>query len=240
MKVAIIPARGGSKRIPGKNIKPFLGRPIISYSIEAAIKSRLFDKVVVSTDSDEIASIAIKYGAEVPFMRPANLADDLTATAPVLENVIHLLEDAGDNISEFCCIYPTAPFINVKYLNKGYKILKEKNCTTAFSVTTFDFTIYRAIELDVYGRVKMINPENEIARSQDLPEAYHDAGQFYWFNKNKFMENPTLLPVDCYPVFIPRRMAQDIDSMEDWIIAECMYKCQKYRDKNEKSISRKY
>ena len=226
IKVAIIPARGGSKRILKKNIKNFLGKPIISYSIEAAIKSGLFDRVIVSTDSNEIADVAIMYGAEVPFMRSANLSDDLTPTAPVLENVISLLECGGDNISEFCCIYPTAPFVNTEYLKKGYKILKEKNCTTTFSVTTFDFTIHRAIELDENGRVKMINPENEIVKSQDLPEAYHDAGQFYWFDKDKFMESPTLLPYDCYPVPIPRKLVQDIDTLEDWEVAEYMFKVQ--------------
>ena len=225
--VAVIPARGGSKRIYKKNIKDFLGKPIISYSIEAAIKSKLFNRIIVSTDSREIAGIAIKYGAEVPFMRPSNLADDLTPTAPVLKNTISYLENKGDVVDEFCCIYPTAPFLSPKSLIEGYKILKKKSCTSVFTVTTFDFSTYRAVELDHIGRVKMIRPEYMLTRSQDLPESYHDAGQFYWFNKDKFMANPTLLPFDCYPIILPRKSVQDIDTMEDWEIAEHMFKLQK-------------
>ncbi len=226
MKVAIIPARGGSKRIPGKNIRNFSGKPIIAYSIEMAKKTNLFDLIIVSTDSPEIKEIAIEYGAEVPFIRPDYLSDDITPTAPVLEHAVKELELLGIKIEDFCCIYPTAPFISDRYIKEGYNVLKEKECSVVFSVTTFDFTIYRAVEICEDGRVEMINPEHKLTRSQDLLEAYHDAGQFYWFNKNKFINNPTLLPDDCYPVVLPRKLVQDIDTLEDWEVAEYMFKAQ--------------
>jgi pseudaminic acid cytidylyltransferase len=226
MNVAIIPARGGSKRIPKKNIKNFLGKPIIAYSIEAAVNSNLFDKVIVSTDSSEIADIAVKYGAEVPFIRSKKLSNDLTPTAPVLENAVNLLESFGYKIEYFCCIYPTAPFVRAEYLRKGYNFLRDKGCSAVFSITTFDFTIYRAVRLSDDGKVRMVYPKYKTTRSQDLTEAYHDAGQFYWFDKERFMKKPTLLPDDCYPIILPRNLTQDIDTMEDWHIAESMYKAQ--------------
>jgi len=191
-----------------------------------AINTKLFDLIVVSTDSFDIRDTAIKYGAKVPFMRPENLSDDITPTAPVLEHAIKMLEADGIEIEEFCCIYPTAPFVSEEYIKSGYDLLKEKQCSVVFSITTFDFTIYRAVEINNHGKVTMINPEHKITRSQDLPEAYHDAGQFYWFDKNKFMHNPTLLPDDCYSVILPRKMVQDIDTLEDWEFAESMFKAQ--------------
>jgi len=230
MKVAIIPARGGSKRIPGKNIRDFFGKPIISYSIEAAKKTGLFDLIIVSTDSPEIADIATKYGALVPFMRPDNLSDDMTPTAPVLEHAINFLESDGMKIEEFCCIYPTAPFVSQEYLKNGYNVLKEKKCSVVFPIAEFDFTIYRAVKVCGDGRVEMINPKYKTTRSQDLPGAYHDAGQFYWFDKKKFMKKLTLLPDDCYSIILPRKLVQDIDTPEDWKIAEYMFKIQDWHN----------
>jgi len=224
MNVAIIPARGGSKRLPGKNIRPFLGKPIIAYSIEAALASSLFEKVLVSTDSEEIAEIAREYGAVTPFLRPIELSDDQTATAPVIEHALRWLREQGENINYACCIYATAPFVQPDYIKRGFDLLAQENCTTTYSVTSFPFPIFRACKINENGSLEMFWPENELARSQDLPEAYHDAGQFYWLHVDRFLQQKKLYASDSKPVILPRHLVQDIDTLEDWVRAEYMYK----------------
>ncbi len=224
MAIAIIPARGGSKRIPGKNIRPFCGRPIIAYPIEVALRSGLFDKVIVSTDSDEIAAIAHENGAEVPFRRPAHLADDFATTSAALLHALEWLRDRGEAPRHICCIYPTAPLLKVRYLREGYKKLISEGCATVFSVTTFPFPLWRALKVNSRGRLEMFWPQYKEVRSNDLPEAYHDAGQFYWVNVEKFFQEPVLYSSDSMPVVIPRRYVQDIDTEEDWKTAEAMYR----------------
>lgn len=224
IRAAIIPARGGSKRIPGKNIKLFAGRPIISYSINAARESGLFDRIMVSTDSSEIAEVARSFGAEVPFVRPPELSDDFAGTVPVL---VHALKWLGENDSPadcFCCIYATAPFVRAEHILMGYEILKKNKAASAFSVTTFPYPIMRALKIDSCGNMEMIWPEHENTRSNDLPEAYHDAGQFYWADTSKFLLNRSLISKDAAAVIIPRYLVQDIDTPEDWETAEKMYR----------------
>ena len=223
MIVAIIPARGGSKRIPNKNIKSFAGQPIISYSINAAQESNLFDRIIVSTDSRKIAEVAKFYGAEVPFTRPAELSDDFAGTVPVLLHALNWFTDNGCSADYFCCIYPTAPFIQPVYIKKGLDLIKTKNATVTFSVTTFPYPISRSLKIGKTGRIEMFWPEHENSRSNYFPEAYHDAGQFYWGNTEKFMEEKTLFSTDAIPIIIPRYLVQDIDTPEDWETAEKMY-----------------
>lgn len=220
---AIIPARRGSKRIPNKNIKSFAGQPIISYSIKAAQATDLFDRIIVSTDSEEIAEVAKTYGMEVPFIRPAELADDFTATVPVLLHALNWLNENDYTTDYFCCIYATAPFIQPEHIIEGFNLLKRRNATTAFSVATFPYPIFRALKIGEDDRVEMFWPEHENSRSNDLPEAYHDAGQFYWGNTKKFMKGKTLFSSDAVPIVIPRYLVQDMDTPEDWETAEKMY-----------------
>lgn len=221
--VAIIPARGGSKRIPNKNIKSFIGQPIISYSIKAAQSSDLFDRIIVSTDSKEIAGVAKIHGAEVPFIRPADLADDFTGTIPVLLHALKWLAEHGCATDYFCSIYATAPFIQPEYLVKGFNLLKKRNAATAFSVTTFPYPIFRALKIGENGYIEMFWPEHENSRSNDLAEAYHDAGQFYWGNTEKFLKVKSFFSSNAVPIIIPRYFVQDIDTLEDWETAEKMY-----------------
>ena len=221
--IAIIPAREGSKRIPKKNIKQFAGKPIIAYSIETAHSVNLFDRIIVSTDSKEISEVAKYYGAEVPFMRPSELADDFTATAPVLIHALNWLNQHGSPSEYFCCIYATAPFLRIEYIKKGFDLLREKNAITAFSVASFPYAIFRALKIDENGFVKMFWPEYENARSNDLPYAYHDAGQFYWGDTKRFLTEKKLFSSDSVPVILPRYLVQDIDTPEDWETAEKMY-----------------
>ncbi len=221
--LAVIPARGGSKRIPGKNIRAFCGRPMISYSIEAAKKSGIFDRIIVSTDSREIAKIAKEYEAEVPFVRPPEISDDHTSTDAVILHSIGWANANWGQIDYVCCIYPTAPFIRAEYLKQGLNILKREKATTAFSVTSFSYPIFRALKIDG-GRLRMFWPEHRMTRSQDLPEAYHDAGQFYWADVRKYAAEGKLFSEDAVPVVIPRKLVQDIDTPEDWGRAENMFK----------------
>ena len=187
MNIAIIPARGGSKRIPKKNIKIFHGKPMIAYSIEAALKSRCFDRIIVSTDDQEIADTALKYGAEVPFLRPAAIADDYATTMDVMEHAIQYLAKEKISPEFICCIYATAPFILADDLRKGLGMLNEPKVEYAFSATSFPFPIQRAIKLTGQGDVKMFSEQYADTRSQDLVEAYHDAGQFYWGRTSAFI-----------------------------------------------------
>jgi pseudaminic acid cytidylyltransferase len=223
MKFAIIPARGGSKRIPGKNIKDFAGKPLIAYSIKAAVDSGLFEKVIVSTDSEEIADISRKHGAEVPFFRPTELSDDFTPTQKVLTHAVEFFANQGEDVEAFCCIYPTAPMISSKFIAEAFDKLKSSNADTVFSVTSFPYPIFRAYKINDQGNVEMFWPEHELTRSNDLPEAYHDAGQFYWLNAKRFLDSGRMIPKNSVPFLLPRYLVQDIDTPEDWETAELLY-----------------
>jgi pseudaminic acid cytidylyltransferase len=223
-KLAIIPARGGSKRIERKNIKKFLGRPIISYSIRTAIRSKLFDEVMVSTDDEEIADIAQFYGATVPFLRSPETSSDYATTVDVLLEVLGNYQKQGINFNQACCIYPTAPMISTFQLNQAYQKLIRQNFDSVIPVTEFTYSIYRALALEEGGRQKMINAQNEQIRSQDLPKAYHDAGQFYWFDVNKLQEVKTLFSKNTGSIILDPLEVQDIDTETDWKLAEMKYK----------------
>ena len=223
MKVAIIPARGGSKRIPRKNIKPFHGKPMIAYSIEAAKASGCFDKVIVSTDDSEIAEVATTYGAEVPFLRPKEISDDYATTMDVMEHAIRWCKSEGWQVDVVCCLYATAPFILPEDLQKGYELICDDTVQFVFSATSFPFPIQRAIKLDEQGSVSMFSPENEKVRSQDLEEAYHDAGQFYWGQTTAFLNKLSIFSPHSKVVLLPRFRVQDIDTPEDWELAEKLF-----------------
>lgn len=222
--IAIIPARGGSKRIPGKNIKEFCGKPIIAWSIEAAKKSNLFDHIVVSTDDIEIAEVAKSYGAEVPFTRPDELSDDYTTTRSVINHAIGIAEELYGRTEYICCIYGTAPFISAEDINTGLDKLIEEECEFAFPVTSFSYPIQRALKITIDGRIDMFNPEYRTTRSQDLEEGYHDAGQFYWGRTEAFTNNISTFSKHSVPIVLPRHRVQDIDTLEDWHRAELMFK----------------
>jgi pseudaminic acid cytidylyltransferase len=231
--VALIPARGGSKRIPNKNIKSFACQPIISYSIRVAQESGLFDRVIVSTDSLEISAIAREYGAEVPFLRPIELANDFAGTAEVVCHAIEWLAKEGMQPKFICCIYATAPFIQASYLKQGYDKIVSSDATSVFSVTTYPYPIYRSLKVTEKGRIEMLWPEYANIRSQDLPEAYHDAGQFYWVNTKNFMKEKALFVKDSLPVILPRYLVQDIDTVEDWETAEMMFAAMKVKKESK-------
>ncbi|NJJ58722.1 pseudaminic acid cytidylyltransferase [Pseudomonas sp. B14(2022)] len=224
MKLAVIPARGGSKRIPRKNIKIFCGKPMIAWSIEAALQSGCFDKVIVSTDDEEIAEVARQYGASVPFMRPAELSDDYTGTIPVIRQAIEWCNANGFDPQQVCCLYATAPFISPEDLRRGLGILEQTGCQYAFSATSYAFPIQRAIRLTGSGHVEMFNAEHFNTRSQDLEESYHDAGQFYWGLAGAWLQERMIFSPDSSVVLLPRHRVQDIDTPEDWIRAEWLYK----------------
>ncbi|MBC7617631.1 MAG: pseudaminic acid cytidylyltransferase [Candidatus Saccharibacteria bacterium] len=224
MRLAVIPARGGSKRIPRKNIKPFFGKPVIAWSIEAALQSGCFDEAIVSTDDAEIADIARQWGAKVPFMRPVALADDYTGTIPVVRHAIEWFQQEGSPPTEVCCIYATAPFVRSEDLRRGLDLLLTDDCSYAFSVTSYPFPIQRAIRITDQGRVEMLHPEQFDTRSQDLEEACHDAGQFYWGRAQAWIEERVVFTPDSVPVPLPRHRVQDIDTPEDWLRAEWMFK----------------
>ena len=224
MNVAIIPARGGSKRIPRKNIRPFEGKPIIAYSIEAALATGLFERVIVSTDDREIASVAESFGAEVPFLRPAEIADDMTGTAPVVKHAVAALQASGDEITCACCIYATAPFVRASDLITAYEtLIATPEKAFAFSVTSFAFPVQRALAIRD-GGLTVLYPEFSQVRSQDLEEAYHDAGQFYWGRANAWVVETPLFSHASIPVVLPRHRVQDIDTLEDWTRAEHMFR----------------
>jgi N-acylneuraminate cytidylyltransferase len=224
--IAVIPARGGSKRIPKKNIKDFFGKPLIAYSIEVALASNLFEKVIVTTDDEHIAKIDKEYGAEVPFIRPRELSDDFIGTQDVINHTVNFLESQGENYDYICTIYATAPLLQKEYLIQGYEKLKRSDAINVFSATSMPFPIQRAFKLDTNGRCKMFTPEYYMTRSQDLEEAYQDAGQFYFENKKlaKKSKNSVLFSDISIPIILPRYLVQDIDTLEDWKRAEFMYK----------------
>ncbi len=221
--VAVIPARSGSKRIPRKNIKKFHGKPLIAYSIEVALSSKLFDKVVVSTDDEEIASIAKAYGADVPFIRPKELSDDFTGTDEVVIHTLECLRDRGEVFDYACTIYATAPLLQKKYLVEGFEKLKNSTAIHAFSTTSMPFPIQRTFKIDKDGRCEMFMPEHYMTRSQDLEEAYQDAGQFYWTKLNEESDE-IMFGKESIPIVLPRHLVQDIDTLEDWKRAEIMYR----------------
>ncbi|MGV6809869.1 MAG: pseudaminic acid cytidylyltransferase [bacterium] len=224
MSVAVIPARGGSKRIPRKNIKDFCGKPMIAWSIEAALQSGCFERIIISTDDEEIAEIALRLGAEVPFIRPEELSGDFIATIPVIKHAIQWLEANQISPQWICCIYATAPFISADALKSGLTLIQEQDSNYVFSVTSYAFPIQRAIKIQQNGAVQMYSPEYFSTRSQDLEEAYHDAGQFYWGARTAWLEEKAVFSSESYPVILPRHLVQDIDTPEDWIRAELMFK----------------
>lgn len=225
MKLAIIPARGGSKRIPRKNIRLFNGKPAIAYPIAAAIQSGCFDRVIVSTDDDEIADVAMQCGAQAPFRRPAALADDHTTTLAVVQHAINAIEVLQQQpVQWVCCIYATALFLQPGDLQQGWDLLQEQRANYAFSVTSVPFQIQRALRITPAGRVAMFHPEHINTRSQDLEPAYHDAGQFYWGRAQAFADAIPVLSDGAVPVILPRYRVQDIDTEEDWLQAELMYR----------------
>lgn len=222
MRLAVIPARGGSKRIPRKNIRPFGGVPMIAWSIRAAAESGCFERIVVSTDDAEIAQVARDYGADVPFMRPADLSDDHTGTIPVIAHAVRWQGENGPAADEICCIYATAPFIRPCDIRQGLRVLGETGADYAFSVTSYAFPIQRAIRLTPGGRMAMFQPEHFNTRSQDLEEAWHDAGQFYWGKAEAWLAGTPIFGHASAPVPLPRHRVQDIDTQEDWERAEMM------------------
>ena len=223
MIVAIIPARGGSKRIPRKNIRPFGGKPIITYSILAALECRLFDRIVVSTDDAEIAAVARDCGAETPFVRPSELSDDHTGTDPVTAHALSWLANNGHDAKFACCIYATAPFIRADDLRRGYEALVRTGRNFAFSVTTYATAIQRALRLLPDGGVEPFFPQWANSRSQDLEEAYHDAAQFYWGRAAAFRSGLPMFSADSVAITLPRYRVVDIDTPEDWKQAELIY-----------------
>lgn len=224
MRLAVIPARGGSKRIPRKNIKPFGGLPMIAWSIRAATQSKCFDRIIVSTDDAEIAQVAQVHGAEVPFTRPPELSDDHTGTIPVIAHAIQWLSAQGTTATQVCCIYATAPFVHASDLQRGLHTLLNTGADYAFSVTSYAFPIQRAIRITPEKRIEMFQPEHVATRSQDLEEAWHDAGQFYWGRSQAWLEHKPLFSLAAAPVPLPRHRVQDIDTPEDWERAEWMFK----------------
>lgn len=223
MSLAVIPARGGSKRIPRKNIKPFHGKPMILWSIEAARASGCFERIVVSTDDAEIAELARGAGAEVPFMRPADLADDLTPTVPV---IAHAIAAVGHGDEPVCCIYATAPFVTADDIRRGRDVLAETGADYAMSATSFAFPVQRGVIKRAGGLIEMLHPEHNETRSQDLSEVYHDAGQFYWGRAEAWTAGRPIMSGRTAMVELPRHRVQDIDTPEDWARAEAMFAVQ--------------
>ena len=222
MNIAIIPARGGSKRIPSKNIKEFCGKPMIAYSIEAAKKSGCFERIILSTDDSEIAGIAKQYGAEVPFIRPDDISDDYASTLDVIAHAITQLNLPQN--SNVCCIYATAPLISSGKLLEGLAIFNASELDYVFSATEFSYPIQRAFKLSNNGHVEMFQPECFDSRSQDLEKAYHDAGQFYWGSVSAFLHKTPIFGDTSKPVILPITQVQDIDTPDDWRLAEMLFK----------------
>ena len=224
MNLAIIPARGGSKRIPRKNIKDFCGKPIIAYSIETAIKSGLFDKVIVSTDDEEIAEVARNYGAETPFMRPEELADDYTGTTAVAKHAIEWYLEQGIEFENICLIYATAPFLCQKNLQLGLNSLLNESRDFCFSAAQYNFPVQRSLVITSAGNVTPLIESAIEHRSQDLELVIHDAGQFYWGRSHAFLNFGQIFACNSKPILIPSYLVQDIDTDDDWYRAQLLYK----------------
>jgi pseudaminic acid cytidylyltransferase len=225
--LAIIPARGGSKRIPRKNIKDFLGKPIIAYSIEAALNSGLFDEVMVSTDDEEIAKIAKTFGAKVPFFRSSENSNDYATLADVLIEVVNQYLSDKKTVEKICCILPTAPFVSAVRIHEAYYLLQKENYDSVCPVVEFSYPILRALELSANKKLQMIWPENLNTRSQDLKPAYHDSGSFYWVKSKALFDEKTIFVKNCGAIILPETEVQDIDTETDWKLAELKFKLQK-------------
>lgn len=221
--ICIIPARGGSKRIPRKNIKPFMGKPIMAYSIEAALKSGLFDEVMVSTDSEEFAEVARQYGAKVPFMRSEKTANDFAGTEDVIMEVLEKYKEIGMSFDSFCCLYSTAPFVSSERLVEGFGYLTDQ-ADAAISVVEYSFPIQRSTSINEEGHLQPNYPQYMDARSQDLKKTYHDAGQFYFVRTQTFMEEKNLWCKRTAPIILSELEVQDLDTMTDWRLAEIKFK----------------
>lgn len=226
MNIAIIPARGGSQRIPHKNIKHFHGKPIIAYSIQAALKSGLFDDVIVSTDDGNIAKIAKQYGANVPWMRPSELSDHFTSTLPVIQHSLSKYnkdKDKDKDIQFVCCLYATAPFVTAGLLKKAFKKICNTNVSYCVPVCEFDYPIQRALSLNDKHQISMDQSKHMLTRSQDLKPMYHDVGQFYFGTRDAWERGDAILGDNSVGLIIPRIQALDIDNPEDWTLAESIY-----------------
>ena len=222
-KLAIIPARGGSKRIPGKNIRDFLGKPVIAYSINAAIRSNLFDEIMVSTDDDEIASISLKYGAKIPFMRSLKNSDDFATTMDVILEVTSEYRNRKNiSFDSVCCIYPAAPLIRFNRLQEGFRLLSDNKYFCVHPVCPFSYPIWRGLEITEEGKTVMVWPEYSRSRSQDLKKVYYDAGQWYWYRTDKLLNSEFVKNV--YTIILNEYEVQDIDNLMDWKLAEMKYK----------------
>lgn len=221
--LAIITARGGSKRIPKKNIKDFCGKPILAYSIEAALKSNLFSEIMVSTDDAEIANIALQYGAKVPFFRSPNASNDYATTSEVVMEVLEAYRKLGQTFDTFCCIYPTAPFISPEYLNEAYIKLSKKNVDTVLPIVAFSFPPQRGFVIKS-EYVQFQFPEMQNIRSQDLEKIYHDSGQFYFCKTETFLKNKNIVGTNTQSILLSELETQDIDTVTDWELAELKYK----------------
>lgn len=222
--IAIITARGGSKRIPRKNIKAFCGKPIIAYAIQAAIDSKIFDEVMVSTDSEEIAEIARKYGATVPFMRSEKNSDDYATTEDVIMEVVNQYKELGKEYEYVCCLYPTTPFITSEILQKASMIMERERPAVVIPIVQFSYPPQRCFIIDEKGYAKFKYPEYVQTRSQDLEKQYHDAGQFYIYNVEKLFAHRGIIEDDFMPIVLPEICVQDIDTVDDWKMAELKYR----------------
>jgi N-acylneuraminate cytidylyltransferase len=220
VRLAVIPARGGSKRIPRKNIRNFYGKPIIAWSLEAARATGLFDHIIVSTDDAEIAAVSKDWGGEVPFIRPVNLSDDYVGTTPVMSHATRWACDQGWDIEAVCCLYPTAPFVRPADLTQGLQVLLSGGWSYTFSATDFAAPIFRAFKQTPDGGTEMFFPEQFLTRSQDLPMTLHDAGQFYWGRADAWLNEIRIFSGSSSPILIPRWRVQDIDTFDDWKRAE--------------------
>lgn len=224
MRLCVIPARGGSKRIPGKNIRKFLGRPIIGYSIETARQSGCFDRIWVSTDDSEVAKVAIAEGAEVPFTRPSKLSDDIAGTNAVVRHAIEWARGEGMEPLEVCCIYATAPFLRPADVRNGLKYLESGEFRFVVAVTAYEYPIQRALRRSISGMIELMYPEYALSRSQDLEPAVHDAGQMYWGFAEAFASEDVVFGRNTYGIMLPPERVQDIDTPEDWAYAEMKYR----------------
>lgn len=222
MNIAVIPARKGSKRIPGKNIKLFNGKPIISWPIEAATKSGIFDLVAVSTDCDITKEISTKYGASLIIERPPSLADDFTPTVDVISHAVESIERTGLSANYICCIYPCTPFVNSSDIKQALDILKKSASDYCYPITEFTHPIQRALSIDESGNINLINPDHELTRTQDLPVYYHDTGQFYWGRANSW-RNKVKIHSNACGLILPSWRSVDIDNLNDWKRAESLY-----------------
>ena len=224
MNIAIIPARGGSKRIPKKNIKIFNGKPMIYWPITALKKTKLFKKIIVSTDSQEIANIALKCGVSVPYKRPKKLSDDYAVTSDVMDHAIEYLKKKGESYENICCVYATNPFLKPKYLIDSYKMFINSKKKFLFSATEFCYPIQRSFYIYKNNHIKMFDKKNFGKRSQDLPKLYHDAGQFYWSKSDSWKNRPIIFSSISEPFILPNHEVVDIDNLDDWKRAEKMIK----------------